>query len=179
MGEIMKRRAYLILTVLTLVIANIVIYATSVTAPTSPRPDPSGGFSFRVEIDGIAVASFTEVEGLNVTVDVFEYREGTDQLKPQLVPGVAHFGPLKLRKGITSPNKELWDWMKMTIDGTVDKRSMSVILMDPAKNDIMRINLSEAWPSGWSIGTLDGLKKNPALEELVIQYEDITVDVIE
>jgi len=148
----------------------------NVWAPTN-RPDPSGGFSFRVEIDGIATASFSEVEGVNVSVDVFEYREGTDQLKPQLIPGVAHFGPIILRKGITTPSDELWLWMKMTLDGTVDRRSMSIILMNPSRNDIMRVNLAKAWPSGWSLGKLDSMNKEPVLEELVIQYEDITVEI--
>jgi phage tail-like protein len=164
----------------TTVLVSLSILATltiaSVWAP-NPRPDPSGGFSFRVEIDGIAIASFSEVEGVNVSVDIFEYREGTDQLKPQLVPGVAHFGPVILRKGITSPNKELWEWMEMTLDGSVSRRHMSIILMNPSRTDIMRVNLADAWPSGWSLGRLDGLNKEPVLEELVIQYEDISVEI--
>jgi len=41
----------------------------------------------------------------------------------------------------------------------------------------MRVNLAKAWPSGWSLGKLDSLNKEPVLEELVIQYEDITVEI--
>jgi hypothetical protein len=47
------------------------------------RQDPLRNFRLRVEIDGIAVAGFSEALVGSATTDVIEYREGTD---PMLVP---------------------------------------------------------------------------------------------
>ena len=44
----------------------------------SVRNDPYKNFNFRVEIDGIAQAGFSECTGLRVEIDVIEYREGGD-----------------------------------------------------------------------------------------------------
>jgi phage tail-like protein len=134
-----KKRIYLTLAILITAISLGIAYINLVSAPPSGPPAPHGGFSFRVEIDGIVTSSFSEVEGLNVTVDVIESREGTEEIKPRTSPGVAHFGPLILRRGITTPSRELWEWMKLTLEGTVDKRDMSVILMSPSREDLMRI----------------------------------------
>lgn len=46
------------------------------TAPPPIRADPLPGFNFRVEIDGIALASFAEVSGLISETAVIEYRTG-------------------------------------------------------------------------------------------------------
>lgn len=150
---------------------------TSVKAPeVAGRSDPNGGYSFLVEIDGIVQSSFRSVEGVNVTVSVAEYREGTDVINPRLLPGIAHYGPLRLKYGVVDSNTELWQWMEKTLDGTVERKSMSIVILDPSRMEIMRINLREAWPSGWSISKLDSLDKGPALAELVIQYETMEIE---
>ena len=42
------------------------------------RFDPYKNFNFRVEIDGLSVAGFSECTGLETEVSVIEYREGAD-----------------------------------------------------------------------------------------------------
>jgi len=140
------------------------------------RPEPYGNFRFRVEIDGIIKAGFKEVEGLNVTVDVVEYREGNElTTNPMLLPGLSHYGPLILRYGVTMNTQEMWEWMEEVLDGdlTSARRSMSLIVQDSEGNDAVRYNLSEVWPSGWSLGKLDSVGRSMAIEELVIQYEGL------
>lgn len=39
---------------------------------------PFKKYNYRVEIDSIDVAAFSEVSGFDASVDVIEYREGTD-----------------------------------------------------------------------------------------------------
>jgi phage tail-like protein len=89
-----------------------------------------------------------------------------------LIPGIVRYGPLVLRDGITT-NTELWEWMESIIEGTDDRRAMSVIILDRQGNDITRYNLSEAWPSGYSVDKLDSMGSSVAIEELVIQYEKL------
>src|SRR6185437_348671 len=47
-------------------------------AQTAARIDPLRSFNFRVEIDNMTLASFSEVSGLTADGDMVEYREGTD-----------------------------------------------------------------------------------------------------
>lgn len=143
---------------------------------TGVRKDPYGNYRFRVEIDGIIKAGFKEVEGLNVTVDVVDYREGSEPTtNPHLLPGLSHYGPLILRYGVTQDCQEMWGWMEKVLAGHMDsaRRSMSVIILDSEGNDVVRYNLVEAWPSGWSLGKLDSVGRSMAIEELVIQYEGL------
>ena len=115
-------------------------------APAGPRVEPYLKYKFLVEIDGIADAYFLEVEGLNVTVDVIEYREDGDQLNPGLIPGLVHYGPLVLRDGVTE-STELLDWMKKTASGSVERKNLSVAVLSPERIEVARYNVQNAWPS--------------------------------
>jgi len=117
---------------------------TGVQAPVVERKDPNGGYSFLVEIDGIVQANFRSVEGLNVTVSVAEYRDDNEVINPKLLPGIAHYGPLRLKYGVVDSNTELWEWMKKTLSGTVERKNIAVVILDPSRTEIMRVYLSEA-----------------------------------
>ena len=56
------------------------------------RHDPLRGLRFRVEIDGIAAAAFSEVEIGETATDVIDYREGTDPMHVRKLPGLTRFG---------------------------------------------------------------------------------------
>jgi phage tail-like protein len=147
-----------------------VIFGLVFTVYAPPPDQPLPAYNFLVEIDGIVEASFTEVEGLNVTVDVVEYREGSDS-SIMLIPGVARYGPLILKNGLTESD-ELLEWMETTVDGTLTKRSLSVIILYPNGEEATRYNCYEAWPSSWRLSKLDSLHGGEtAFEEIVIQYE--------
>ena len=62
------------------------------------RVDPYKNFNFRVEIDGITVAGFSECSGLESEVAVIEYREGAD-ISVRKLPGLAKFGDVSLCAG--------------------------------------------------------------------------------
>lgn len=168
-GETLNRK---ILAIALTAIASFmtVAFILNVQAPLGGKPEPFIKYNFLVEIDGIVESHFMEVEGLNVTVDVIEFREGGDQSSPMLIPGLAHYGPLILRNGVTA-STELFDWMEETVDGTMVRKNLSVIILDAEGNEVARYNVYEAWPSSWSLGKLTGLGVGPVIEELVIQYE--------
>ena len=173
-----KKFSAIALTILIAVSVGAVFAIGNAGSVTDSRNDPLSKYRFRVEIDGIVTAGFMEVEGLNVTIEVIEYREGNDPaMAPSLIPGLVHYGPLVLRKGITT-NTELWEWIEQVISGNMGsaRRNLSVIIQDRNGNDIARYNLSEAWPSSYSVGKLDSLGSGTAIEELVIQYEQLELE---
>ncbi len=162
-----KKKLAVALTICGIVSAAFVV---QIQAQAGSRPEPLLAYRFLVEIDGIVQASFLQVEGLNVTVDVIEYREGGDSTSPLLIPGLAHYGPLVLKNGLTS-NNELLEWMEKTTDGTVQRKNLSIIILNAAGEEKARFNVQNAWPSSWSLGKLKSLDTGTVVEELVIQYE--------
>src|SRR5262249_46928705 len=64
------------------------------------RQDPLGNFRFRVEIDGVAVAGFSEALVGSATTDVIEYREGTDPMLVRKLPGLSKFDNITLKRGL-------------------------------------------------------------------------------
>jgi len=89
-----------------------------------------------------------------------------------LEPGVARYGPLVLRWGVTE-NAELWSWMEQTLQGNIERKNISVIILNQKREEVVRYNLEDAWPSSFSVDTLDSQDSGPAIEELVIQYEGL------
>ena len=53
---------------------------------TGQRVDPYAGFAFRVEVDGMFRGAFTDVGGLDTTIEVTEFTEGGDRHSRKL-PG--------------------------------------------------------------------------------------------
>lgn len=140
--------------------------------PGPKRNDPYKNFNFRVEIDGITIAGFSECTGLNAQVDVIEYREGGDH-RIRKLPGLARFGDIILKRGITKSN-ELQNWFRNILNGKPDRRSGSVILLDDEKTEVVRWNFSEAW-----IRKIEGPNLNAKGNEVAIETVVLTCEGIE
>ena len=135
------------------------------------RTDPFLACNFRVEIDGIPTASFSEVSGLEVEIDVVEYRNGNDtQNSVRKLPGLNKVTDITLKRGITL-DSSLWDWINSFVQGNVSRRTMSIILQDELHNDVIRWSLSNAWPRKWGGPVFNAKSNEVAIETLVISYE--------
>jgi phage tail-like protein len=77
----------------------------------SQRIDPFGNYRFRVEIDGIVQASFSEVILPDSASEVIEHREGINSTTVRKQPGLVAFGILVLKWGMTA-STELYNWRK-------------------------------------------------------------------
>lgn len=143
--------------------------------PPPARVDPFSSKNFRVEIDGIAASDFLEVTGIEADVPVIDYRTGGDRIAAaRKLPGEANFSNLILRRGLT-PDLSLWNWMQQTLQGQVVRKSISVVLLDDARQEVLRFNVTNAWPVRWSGPMLNGEKNEVALETLEVTYEGLSV----
>src|SRR5262249_23732769 len=98
--------------------------------PGPQRIDPFENFRFRVEIDGIQQAAFTECSGLGSHIDVVEHRDGAETMIKKL-PGLVKYPDIVLKWGITA-SRELYDWHRRIINGQLVRKSGSVIRGKPA-----------------------------------------------
>ena len=134
-------------------------------------------FRYQVEVDAIERASFSEVSGMNLSVDPIEYREGNDlRNTPRKYPGLTKFGNVTLKWGV-SDDMEFWTWITTTAPtNTVGPTGMtrktvtvSLITDDGALGPSW--TLINAWPVGYNVPDLSGLGGDIAITSLELCCE--------
>ena len=144
-------------------------------AQPANRNDPYRKFNFIVEIDGITSSSFLSVDGIETISEVIDYREGSEETTPRKLAGYCTFPNLTLRRGWTG-NKELWQWRQTVMDGQVDRRSGSIVILDHNRQPVGRINFRQAWPCRWGLRGLDALAQETIIEEVELVVEDLRLE---
>ena len=137
--------------------------------PTGSRTDPFGNYNFLLEIDGIARARFSEVSGLDTTIEVIEYREGGD-LGTIKLPGRVSYSNISLRWGMTD-DTELYEWILAVAQGTTERKNGSIILLDRQGNEISRWNFFNAFPASYKAPDLKASGNEVAIESLDLAHE--------
>src|SRR5215207_404089 len=140
--------------------------------PAAQRDDPYKAFNFLVEIDGIARAAFSEVSGLETETAVIEYRVGGELNTVRKLPGLTKYGNLVLRRGVTQ-DAELWNWRKTVVDGNIDRRNGSIMLLDDARSEVVRWNFRNGWISKWEGPALNAKANEVAIETIEIAHEGL------
>jgi len=139
--------------------------------PAPQRNDPYKAFNFLVEIDGIAHAVFSEVTGLESETAVIEYRAGGENVVRKL-PGLTKFGNITLKRGITQ-DAELWNWRKSIVDGDIDRRNGSIVLLDDKRSPVVRWNFRNGWICKWEGPALSAKSNEVAIETMEIAHEGL------
>ena len=142
------------------------------------RRDPFRTFNFRLEIDDIPVAAFSDVGGLQSDGEIADYRTGMDiPLTMRRIPGLRKFGPITLKRGMVS-DTTLWDWYRNIVNGKQDRRNGSVILMDEQRNDVLRWHFESGWPNKISASDLKASGNELAVESVELIVEDIVFEAV-
>jgi phage tail-like protein len=140
---------------------------------TGQRNDPYTAFNFLVEIDGVALAAFSEVSGLESETAVIEYRTGVEPGTVRKLPGLTKHSNIVLRRGVTR-DAELWNWRRTVVDGKVDRRNGSIVLLDEDRTPVLRWNFRNGWISKWSGPDLNAKADEIAIETIEIAHEGLT-----
>jgi len=136
------------------------------------RVDPYRNFNYLVEIDGITQAGFSDVSGFDVTVDPIEYREGGQVTSSRKLPGMAKFGNITMKWGITD-SVELYEWFRDVMSGVIERRNGSIILLDLEGQEKLRWNFFEAWPTKWDAPNFSAKSNEIAIETLELVVERV------
>src|SRR4051812_47831818 len=104
---------------------------------SASRNDPYTLGNFRVEIDGINSAAFSEVRGLEVCIDVVDYRSGDSKVNTdRKLPGLYKVSDVTLKRGLTR-DLSLWNWINSGLSGEVNRSGVAIILLDQADNPVL------------------------------------------
>lgn len=134
-------------------------------------------FRFKVAVDSVIAAVFKEVSGLEMTVDVVEYRNGAYTRNTfSKIPGLTRYSNVTLTGGILN-DFFAWDWIcsvatTATSSGTgVERKSVTITLIDDTGKDGPQWELINAWPASYRVGNMDAMTSEIALESLELAHE--------
>ena len=138
------------------------------------RDDPFRNFKFRVEIDGVAEAAFSEVAIGETSTEAIDYREGTEPNHVRKLPGMTKYGNITLKRGVTD-SQVIYKWHKDILDGKIgeNRKSIAIVVIDEAGKDKARFVVSECWPTKYDPSDLNGKGNEVFIELLELVNEGI------
>ena len=148
------------------------------------RDNPYQNFNFLVALgaaqgsgdEGTVVGGFSEVRGLGLRVAVSEYRNGNERTNTvRKLPGLTSFDDVVLRRGLIG-SLDLFQWIKGISQGEADRRTVTITLLDEARNPVMFWKLHNAWPVKYSGPDFNAQGNDVAIEELVLTHEGLDIE---
>ena len=136
------------------------------------RNDPLRNFRFRLEIDGIQHAGFSECSGFDVTIDPIDYRVGNEPTHVRKLPGLTKYGNVTLKWGITD-STELYDWHQQIVDGDIERRNVAIIVQGEDGADKARFEIVESWPTKYDPMDLNAKGNDVSVETLELANEGV------
>ena len=141
------------------------------------RIDPIRNFRYRLEIDNITQAGFSEVHISETTIDMVEYREGTDPAHTRKLSGLTKYGTVSLKWGVTIGGSalDLFKWHAAVSAGQIkdNRKKVVVVAQDEAGTDAARFVISDAWPVKYNITDLKATGNEVLIEALELANEGI------
>lgn len=135
-------------------------------------PDPFGNYNFLIELDGITRAAFQECSGFDSTIDVIEHREGGENTTLRKLPGMTKYSNIILKWGITD-DRDLYDWHQAIVDGEIERKNGSIVLLDRTGDEVARWDFQRAWPTKYDGPDLNAEGNDVAIETLELAHEGI------
>jgi phage tail-like protein len=148
----------------------------------TPRDNPYGAFNFLVALggaqgdgsEGTIVGGFSDCSGLGFEVNYSDYRNGNERSNTvRHVPNSFKNDEVVLKRGLVGSD-DLFAWLKGVREGTPDPRSVTVSVLDEARNPVIAFKLRNAQPKKWTGPTLAAKGGGEvAMEELHLTHEGI------
>lgn len=138
------------------------------------RRDPYRGYRFRVEIDGITQAGFSDATIPDSTTDTVDYREGTDPTHSRKLATQTKYGNVTLKWGLTD-SMELYNWRKQVIETGASgaRKNLSLVLIDDEGSDKARWNIMDAWPTKYDSTDFTAKGNEVMIESLDLICEEV------
>ncbi len=130
------------------------------------------GSQFGLEIDGVELARFTGISGLGYESEVVTFQDtlADGKIITRKRPGRINFQDIVLKRGLSADNA-LVDWYQTVVNGSVERKSGSVVIYDQTSSEVGRWNFENAWISKWSASDLDAGSDDVMIEEITISHE--------
>ena len=136
---------------------------------------PLPGYHFKVEWGGTRIG-FAEVSGLNVEVQVIEYREGSNiEYSSTKMPGMKKYSNIVLKRGIFAGDNEFFDWFNAINLNQVERRDISISLLNENHEPVMIWRVKNAFPVKIEGPNLKATGNDVAIETLEVAHEGLAI----
>jgi phage tail-like protein len=154
------------------------------STPQAVRVDPYRAFNFLITlVDSSSAGSgppqrsqtsagFSECTGLDMSLDIEEYKEGGNNGLTLRFPTRVKWSNLRLKKGIATSD-DLWLWHFGFVQGQVVRRDGVVTLQDEQQNPVKTWSFARGLPVKWTGPSLSAAQNQIAIEELEIAHEGL------
>jgi phage tail-like protein len=132
-----------------------------------------GTHNFQVVIDEIEVlnSEFQSVSGIVSESEEVEFMHGPAPYvrrgagRVTYEPGVME----RVYKGMD----EFYGWRLEVENGNIERRNVTITMMDAAFTPIRAMTLEGAWPSKWEMPDMDATSSGPAIERITLTVERV------
>ncbi len=126
--------------------------------------------------DSNNTVNFSEVSGLTLESEPIEYRGGADiTLTVSKIPGLRKYGNVTLKRGIVAKENGFWEWWNTIQSGTVQRRTVTISLLNEEHKPVMSWEIQQAWPVKVEGPSLNATGNEIAVETLEFAHEGLTV----
>lgn len=137
---------------------------------------PLPKFVFEVKWDD-TVMRFQEVSGLDAESQPIEYRHGdSPSFSVIKMPGIRKHSEVTMKKGVFKSGGPFWDWFNQIRMNIIQRKSVTISLLDERDQPIMVWALANAWPNKFSETNLKATGNEVAVETIVFSHEGLTVN---
>lgn len=137
---------------------------------------PLPKFYFTLETDDLKDGTFQEISGLDVEAQIIEYRHGNSpDFSTIKMPGIKKYGNVTLKKGVFKGDNKFWDWFNKIKLNTIERKPVTIKLLDEAGNPTMVWTLKNAWPTKITGTDMKSDGNEVAVETLEIAHEGLTI----
>jgi len=140
------------------------------------KKDQLASYTFMLEVDGIAEATFREASGLDSETQVIESKEtgNKGQTVIKKLPGSLKWGDITLKRGFTDDMK-LQEWRNKVVDGKLTdmRKNGSIVVYDYENVEVLRLNFTNGWISKLAGPSLNATGNDVAIESITIVHEGL------
>lgn len=140
----------------------------------SEYPMPS--YHFQVEW-GEESIHVSEVSGLNIEVQVIEYREGgSPEYSPIKIPGIRKYDNITFKRGIIPNDNQFFAWLNSITHNQRNRRNLIISLLNENHDPVMTWKVKNAFPVKLQGPVLKATGNEIAIETLEVAHEGLTIE---
>jgi phage tail-like protein len=136
------------------------------------RNDPFLSCRFLLEIEGMIVGGFTEIEGLEITTQVETIREGGMNHIEYKLPKMTTYRDLVLKYGVSSVDL-LWGWYRDVIRGEIKRKNGTIYLLGSDGLPAVWWDFLHAWPVAWHGPNFDASANTVATQSMTLSHQGL------
>jgi len=134
---------------------------------------PLPKFHFIVEWGGAKIA-FTEVSGLDMEIEVIEYREGSSPEYSKIkMPGLQKFSNITMKRGTFAGDTDYFKWFNSVKMNTIERRDITISLLNEEHEPIVVWQVKNAWPTKLQATDLKADGNEVAIESIEVVHEGL------